>query len=123
MVIGKVRFEVSSSSVSKIYGYLFNIVFFIHDFIHRTYERVERKKSLRRLTSQWCEKVREQKLAEYRDKLNNEKEIFFKEKLESLEWIKKEEIECGAPQTITDADIEAARKQLEEWRALKSNKE
>lgn len=122
MVIGKIRFKISPSSVSKIYDYLLNS-FFIYIFIHRPYERVERKKSLRRLTSQWCDKVRAEKLAEYRDKLNNEKDAFLKEKLESLEWIKKEEVECGVPQTVTDADVEAARKQLEEWRALKSKQE
>lgn len=98
-----------------------NKIIKIFILILRLYERVERKKSLRRLTSQWCEKVKAEKLAEYRDKLNSEKDSFLKEKLESLEWAKKEEIECGVPQTITDADIEAARKQLEEWRALKSN--
>lgn len=91
--------------------------------VYRPYERVERKKSLRRLTTQWCDKVRADKLTEYRNKLNSEKEKFLKEKLETLEWAKKEEIECGVVPTITDADIEAARKQLEEWKALQSVKE
>jgi len=59
-------------------------------------------------------------LAEYRSELDNEKEKFLKEKLETLEWAKNEEIECGVTPTITDADIESARKQLEEWKTLKS---
>lgn len=59
-------------------------------------------------------------MAKYQNQLNNEKENFLKSKLETLEWAKKEEIECGVPPTITDADIEAARKQLEDWKALKS---
>lgn len=87
------------------------------------YERVERKKSLRRLTSQWCDKVRAERLAEYRSKLDSEKETFLKQKLETLIWAKKEEIECGVPVSITDADIEAAQKQLDEWKVLKSVKE
>lgn len=91
--------------------------------IHRPFERVERKKSLRRLTSQWCDKVRAEKLAEYQNQLDNEKEIFLKDKVDKLEWIKKEEIECGISPTISDSDIEAARKQLEEWKALKSVQE
>lgn len=37
--------------------------------------------------------------------------------------MKKEEIECGIPPTITDTDIEAARKQIEEWKAVKSVQE
>lgn len=52
-----------------------------------------------------------------------EKKTFLKNKLEKLEWVKKEEIECGIPPTITDADIEAARKQLEEWKAVNSVQE
>jgi len=59
-------------------------------------------------------------LAEYRSELDNEKEKFLKEKLETLEWAKNEEIVCGVTPTITDADIESARKQLEEWKTLKS---
>lgn len=59
-------------------------------------------------------------MAEYRSELDNEKEKFLKEKLETLEWAKNEEIECGVTPTITDADIESARKQLEEWKTLKS---
>lgn len=62
-------------------------------------------------------------MAEYRNQLNSEKETFLKDKLEKLEWMKKEENECGIPPTITDADIEAARKQLEEWKAVKSIQE
>lgn len=84
------------------------------------YERVERKKSLRRLTSQWCNKVKEEKLAKYRIQLDSEKEEFLKDKLDKLQWIRKEEIECGTSPTITNADIDNARKQLEEWKALKS---
>jgi len=59
-------------------------------------------------------------LAEYRSELDKEKEKFLQQKLETLEWAKKEEIECGVTPTITDADIESARKQLEEWKTLKS---
>ncbi|XP_015378995.1 PREDICTED: 28S ribosomal protein S15, mitochondrial isoform X2 [Diuraphis noxia] len=90
---------------------------------HPPYERVERKKSLRRLTSQWCDEVKSKKLAEYRNELDNQKEMFLKQKLETLEWAKKEEIECGVEPTITDDDIESARKQLEEWKTLKSIQE
>lgn len=90
---------------------------------NRRYERVERKKSLRRLTSQWCDKVRGEKLADYRNQLNMEKEQFLMDKIDKLKWIQKEEIECGIPPTVTDADIEAAQKQLKEWKAIKSIQE
>lgn len=62
-------------------------------------------------------------MAEYRSKLDTEKESFLVQKLETLIWAKKEEIECGVPPSITDADIETAQKQLDEWKKLKSIKE
>jgi len=124
MVIGKIGFKVSSSPVSKLHNNFTNNLHFYNLYLHsRSYERVERKKSLRRLTSQWCDEVKSNKLAEYRNELDNQKEMFFKQKLETLEWAKKEEIECGVEPTITDADIERARKQLEEWKILKSIQE
>lgn len=76
---------------------------------------------MRRLTSQWCDKVKTEKLAEYRKQLDSEKGKFLKDKLETLEWAKNEEIECGIIPTITDAEIESARKQLEKWKAMKSD--
>lgn len=62
-------------------------------------------------------------MSKLRNEFDNDKEQFLKQKLETFEWIKKEEIECGVPPTITDVDIENARKQLEDWKALKSIKE
>lgn len=124
MVIGKFGFKVSSSPVSKLHNNFTNYLHFYNlYFCSRPYERVERKKSLRRLTSQWCDEVKSKKLAEYRNELDSKKEMFLKQKLETLEWVKKEEIECGVEPTITDADIESARKQLEEWKTLNSIQE
>lgn len=119
MVIRKFGDKVSLLSVSSTFCTT-TYKTFIETYFPRIFERVERKKSLRRLTSQWCDKVKAEKLAEYQNQLNNEKDKFLKSKVETLEWAKKEEIECGVPPTITDADIEAARKQLEEWEAQKS---
>jgi len=67
--------------------------------------------------------VKEEKLVEYRKQLDNEKEQFLTHKLETMEWIKKEEIDCGVAPTITDVDVENARKQLEKWKALKTVQE
>ncbi|XP_050438627.1 28S ribosomal protein S15, mitochondrial [Adelges cooleyi] len=90
---------------------------------HPVYERVERKKSLRRLTAQWCNNLKSEKLNKYRNELDNEKESFLKHKIETLEWARKEEIECATTPTITEFDIEVARKQLEDWNAFKNTKE
>lgn len=67
--------------------------------------------------------MKEEKLVEYRKQLDNEKEQFLTHKLETMEWIKKEEIDCGVAPTITDVDVENARKQLEKWKALKTVQE
>lgn len=81
-------------------------------------ERVERKKSLRRLTALYIEKLKAERLTEYKEFLESKKEGFLQEKLEKLLWIKDTELECGVEPTITDEDFESVRKQLEELRVV-----
>nr|CAG4634912.1 EOG090X09BQ [Alona affinis] len=56
-------------------------------------ERVTRKGALRKLTAYYCDKVRKDRLEEYRLELEKEKEVFSKEKEEVLKWIEQEEQE------------------------------
>ncbi|XP_046665030.1 28S ribosomal protein S15, mitochondrial [Homalodisca vitripennis] len=77
-------------------------------------ERVERKKSLRRLTALFIEKLKAERLAEYKAFLDSQKESFLKEKLEKFIWMKKSEEEFGVTPTITESDIETVRKQLQD---------
>ena len=76
---------------------------------------MERKKSIRYLTQRYCDEFKERKLNEYRDILESQKLGFLQEKISTLEWIKKEELECGTEPTVTDADIERAKQQLSEY--------
>uniref|UniRef100_A0A1B6M5X4 Small ribosomal subunit protein uS15m n=1 Tax=Graphocephala atropunctata TaxID=36148 RepID=A0A1B6M5X4_9HEMI len=83
-------------------------------------ERVERKKSLRRLTALFIEKVKAERLAEYKAHLESQKEGFLQEKLEKLVWMKKSEEECGVTPTVTEPDIEIVRKQLQNLKVNQS---
>lgn len=80
----------------------------------RAGERIERKKSLRKLTDLHCEEVRKQRLEEYKEKLNAAKKDFLVKKAETLQWIMKEEKECGVEPTVTQEQVDAVLKQLEE---------
>lgn len=77
--------------------------------------RIERKASLRKLTTKHCEKLKQDKLDAYRAQLEDEKKTFFKEKLEQLQFIRNEEIACGVPPTITEEEIEISRKQAAQY--------
>lgn len=83
-------------------------------------ERVERKKSLRRLTDLHCEEVRKQQLEEYKAKLSAQKEEFLVKKAETLQWIIKEESECGVEPTVTQEQVDVVLKQLEDLRLTKT---
>lgn len=85
-------------------------------------ERVERKKSLRKLTDLYCEEVRKQRLEEYKTELNAQKENFLKKKAETLQWIMKEEKECGIEPTVTQEQVDIVLKQLENLKLSSSDK-
>jgi hypothetical protein len=57
--------------------------------------RITRKGSLQRLTSHYCNSIRENRLAAYKKDLEEQKVAFAKEKEVLIRWIEKEEIELG----------------------------
>ncbi|XP_039300312.1 28S ribosomal protein S15, mitochondrial-like [Nilaparvata lugens] len=89
----------------------------------RPIERVERKQSMRKLTDQYCEKVRDDKLAELRAQFEAKQIPFLEEKLAKLEWIKENESKYKLPESVTDDDIENTRKRLEELKMKREEKE
>ncbi|XP_012275139.1 28S ribosomal protein S15, mitochondrial [Orussus abietinus] len=84
-----------------------NIVY--HPFPER-YSRPCRKDSLRKLTAKHCDEVKQKKLDSYKAELNAQKKDFYKEKAEKLAFIRNEEQSLGLPITVTEEDIEHARK-------------
>jgi len=58
-------------------------------------EKVTRKGSLQKLTTYYCNSIREKCLEAYRHELESQKEAFTKEKEELLRWIEQEEKDLG----------------------------
>ncbi|CAK9805640.1 28S ribosomal protein S15, mitochondrial [Anthophora plagiata] len=75
---------------------------------------VSRKESLRRITQNYCDDIIQKKLKLYKAELKEQQKAFYLEKAEKLEFILKEEKECGITPTVTEEDIEAARKKAQE---------
>lgn len=53
-----------------------------------------RKGSIRKLTEEYCEQVKEEKISTLKSKLLEERQKFEEEKKEIAEWIAKEEETC-----------------------------
>ncbi|RZF43165.1 hypothetical protein LSTR_LSTR012851 [Laodelphax striatellus] len=86
-------------------------------------ERVERKQSMRKLTDQYCENVRNDRLAELRAEFEAKQIPFLEEKLAKLQWIRENESKYELPETVTEEDIENARKRLEELKLKRNENE
>ncbi|XP_050307331.1 28S ribosomal protein S15, mitochondrial [Anthonomus grandis grandis] len=80
---------------------------------------VTRKESLVKLTNKYCDGIKEKRLAELKLAFENEQPAFLQEKIRSLEFIRDEQKECGAEITVTQEEIDEAKKQLEELKAKK----
>lgn len=82
-----------------------------------------RKDSLRRLTEEYCKKVKTQSIEAYKKTLNAQKLDFLQNKIEKLKWIRNEEIECGVEPSVTDIDIERVKEQLQVLKMAKEAEE
>lgn len=83
--------------------------------LYRTYHKLSRKESLRKLTEMYCEDIRNKKLEEYKNLLESQQGPFLKQKLENLKFIRSEQIDLKLPITVSEQDIKKVEKQLEEW--------
>lgn len=63
-----------------------------------------------------CEDIRNHKLSEYRNLLESQQGPFLTDKLESLKFIRSEQLELKLPVTVTEQDISKVAQQLEEWK-------
>jgi small subunit ribosomal protein S15 len=73
---------------------------------------ITRKDSLRKLTDKHCADIKQQKLDSYKASLEAQQIDFLQEKVQKLQWIRKEEEECGVEPTVSETDIEQVLKQL-----------
>ena len=83
---------------------------------------ITRKDSLRKLTDKYCEEVKQQRLDSYRASLEAQQLDFLRTKVQKLQWIRKEEEECGVKPTVTEKDIEQVLIQLKELELSKENR-
>lgn len=74
--------------------------------------KVSRKDSLRKLTDEYCDKIRQDRLDTYRQELRNAQPAFLEEKIRTLEHIRTEQEECGVTPTVTTDEIDKLRDQL-----------
>ncbi|XP_006610375.1 28S ribosomal protein S15, mitochondrial [Apis dorsata] len=76
--------------------------------------KVTRKNALRKLTQNYCDAIIQEKLDAFKKELKEQQKIFYAEKAEKLKYILKVEKEYGLNLTVTQEDIEAALKKVEE---------
>ncbi|XP_017460576.1 PREDICTED: 28S ribosomal protein S15, mitochondrial [Rhagoletis zephyria] len=81
---------------------------------------ITRKESLQKLTDAHCEKIKEERLAEYRNMLDEQKIPFLEEAIKKMEFVRKEQIDLEIPVSVTEEQIKDFKRELE---ALKSKRE
>lgn len=84
---------------------------------------ITRKESLRKLTNNYCEDIKQSRLQAYREMLQNEQPLFLQEKIRTLEFIRNEQVECGVQVTVTEEEIQAVKKQLKELEESRKKEE
>lgn len=84
---------------------------------------VARRDSIRKLTDVFVDRIKNEKITEYRKLLESQQLDFLKKKLENLEFIRNEQIECKVPVTVTLDDIKVARKKYEEHKKKREEEE
>lgn len=89
-----------------------NLTFKPHPLV---YARVERKASMRSLTTKHCDKIRQKKLDAYRAELESAQKSFYQEKADKLAFIRSEEINFGLTPSVTEEEIVAARERAAEF--------
>lgn len=91
------------------------------------FERVERKKSMKWLTAQYVENVRQKKLDEYKEVLNSRKTEFLQSKLATMKAIIEQEKSLGVELSFTSKEIEdveeSLRQRILEESQAKANQE
>ncbi|XP_061395767.1 small ribosomal subunit protein uS15m [Musca vetustissima] len=80
---------------------------------------ITRKESLQKLTDIHCEKLRQEKLAEYRKTLEEQQIPFLEDAIKKMQFIRQEQIDLDIPVTISEADIEENKKKLQELKAFR----
>lgn len=89
----------------------------------KVYDVVARRPCIRRLTDVYVDKIKQEKLDAYRKELESQQLGFLKKKVENLEFIRNEQIECKVPVTVSEDEIKAAKKQYEKLKKQREEEE
>lgn len=77
------------------------------------YHWITRKESLVKLTDIHCDELRTDKLESFKQTLKSQQIEFLVKKVKNLQFIRKEQIACNVPVTITEEDISREKARIE----------
>lgn len=83
---------------------------------------VTRRESLQKLTDAHCEQIKEDRLAEYRKVLNEQKIPFLEDAIKKMEFVRKEQIDLEIPVTVTEEQIADFKRELEFLKSERNTK-
>lgn len=96
----------------KRFEYMLEKLDLIYKAYPSQYHWITRKESLTKLTNLHCDRIRDERLAVYRQQLEQQQVTFLEEKLQNLQFIRTEQQQCAVPVTVTAEDIGAVQKKL-----------
>lgn len=73
---------------------------------------ITRKESLQKLTDSYCENIKNERLEAYHKELQEQQIPFLEEAIKKMIFVRQEQIDCDVPVTVTEEQIEEARKEL-----------
>lgn len=79
--------------------------------------QITRKDGLRRLTTSYCDNIKNTRLNDYRKQLEAQQLPFLAEKLKNLEFMRNEQLDMGVKVTVTEDEIADVRQKYEEMKA------
>lgn len=84
---------------------------------------ITRKDGLRKLAKIQCDDIKQERLDEYRKELQSQQLGFLIKKIENLEFIRNEQVECKVPVTVTQEEIKEAKKQHESLKKVRDEED
>lgn len=91
------------------------------DLIYKAYPSeyhwITRKESLVKLTNIHCDEIRDTRLKAYREQLQKQQIGFLEQKLKNLQFIRKEQLDCSVPVTVSAEEISEVSAKLDQIRA------
>ncbi|KAH8393320.1 hypothetical protein KR215_004521 [Drosophila sulfurigaster] len=73
---------------------------------------ITRKESLQKLTDIYCDNIKEERLEAYHKELQAQQIPYLEEAIKKMVFVRQEQIDCDVPVTVTEQQIDEARKEL-----------